>query len=403
MMARRIFGNRGARTALTCATLALASTFMCAGTAFAKKPKASPPPAIATSSGSAQEALRPYYAGRLADLPRAGALKPWPEAGQRLSRIAIGSCSKETQAVPALRAAAATRPDLFVYLGDNVYADAVSGEADLPELRQAYKDLAANPDFVALRAVAPVLPAWDDHDYGWNDAGGGFFGKEFAETLFENFWAAPADARSHPGTYYATINGPVGARVQIIVLDTRFFRSPLKTSEGPGGRGRSYVSDDNPSSTILGEAQWQWLGEQLAKPAELRFIMSSIQVLPRDHRFEKWGNFPRERARLAQLLKDRNAKGVVLVSGDRHVAGLYKDADFGPVPVFELTASALNRSLRATSDETDSLLVGTLFAPNNFGLITIDWDRRSLNLAIHDEQGVVQRSQNVSFAELGLS
>lgn len=305
--------------------------------------------------------------------------------------------------MPALRAAAAAKPDLFVYLGDNVYADAVSGEADLPELRQAYRDLAANPDFAAIREAAPIMPAWDDHDYGWNDAGGGFFGKEFAETLFENFWEAPADARSHPGTYYSTINGPVGARVQIIMLDTRFFRSPLKTSEGPGGRGRNYLADNDPASTILGEAQWKWLDEQLAKPAELRFIMSSIQILPREHRFEKWSNFPPERARLSQLLKTRNAKGVVLVSGDRHVAGLYKDPDFGPAAVFEMTASALNRSLRATSDETDSLVLGTLYAPNNFGLIDIDWNRRNLVLAIHDEKGEVQRSQNVSFAELGLS
>ena len=36
-----------------------------------------------------------------------------------LTRIAIGSCMKETWPVPALRGVMASRPDLFLALGDN--------------------------------------------------------------------------------------------------------------------------------------------------------------------------------------------------------------------------------------------------------------------------------------------
>ena len=58
------------------------------------------------------------------------------------------------------------------------------------------------------------------------------------------------------------------------------------------------MPNTDPTPTVLGEAQWKWLEEQLQVPAEVRLIGSSIQVVAEDHGWEKWTNFPHERERL---------------------------------------------------------------------------------------------------------
>ena len=67
--------------------------------------------------------------------------------------------------------------------------------------------------------------------------------------------------------------------MQVIMLDTRYFRSPLKRKDGPRNPSDPYEGNPDPTTTILGEDQWRWLGEQLRVPAELRLLVSSIQVV----------------------------------------------------------------------------------------------------------------------------
>jgi alkaline phosphatase D len=105
--------------------------------------------------------------------------------------------------------------------------------------------------------------------------------------------------------------------VQVILLDTRFFRSPLKPTDQRNAPGRErYLPDEDPTKTMLGEAQWAWLADRLREPAEVRLIVSSVQVLAEGHGWERWGNFPRERQRLYDLIRDTGARGVVYLSGD---------------------------------------------------------------------------------------
>ena len=73
---------------------------------------------------------------------------------------------------------------------------------------------------------------------------------------------------------------------------------------------------------MLGEDQWRWLAEQLRVPAEVRLLVSSIQVVAEDHGWEKWMNFPHERERLFKLIRETGAEGVIILSGDRHLAEL---------------------------------------------------------------------------------
>lgn len=350
---------------------------------------------------SAIEALSAYYATIPASaLPRAPEGAAMPAADQALTRILVGSCNDEEQASPALASLSGQEADLFLMIGDNVYGDRdgrsyENNDADLTELRESFSDLAARPEFIAVREAMPMMVAWDDHDYGANDAGGEFVFKELAERVHERFWHLDGeDVGKWPGTYYARSFGPEGRRTQIIMLDTRFFRSPLTPTDawGETGKERYMPAPEGALQDMLGAEQWTWLENQLQDPADLRLIVSSIQVLTTDgHGFEHWSNMPAERQRLFDLIAQTEANGVVFVSGDRHAAFLYRAGEALPYPVHELTASSLNLSFRDETPERDRAQLGAGYAKENFGAIEIDWDERMVSLQILGMNGQTVR------------
>lgn len=310
----------------------------------------------------------------------AGPWRPIPQ-GETLTRIAFGSCLDQSKPQPILRDVIARKPQLFLMLGDNVYGDVKS--ADLAELRTAYRDLLAQPDFAAARSELAFLPTWDDHDYGRNDAGADFEHRAGAERVFREFWQLPRGRGDGPGIAYARSIGPVGKRVQIIMLDTRSFRSPLKRAAPGAALPGRYEPDADPSKTMLGEEQWRWLEGELAKPAEVRLLVSSVQVLSGGHGWERWGNLPLERERLLGLIERTRARGVILLSGDRHLAALYRVRLGTGEPVVEATSSSLNRPLlRPAADLRTPELESDLFTAENFGLIEIDWGRMEVAVSL---------------------
>ncbi|KAA5802300.1 alkaline phosphatase family protein [Alkalicaulis satelles] len=350
------------------------------------------------------EALEPFYDQFVYDIPRAPSGPPLPGAEDVLTSIAFGSCNTPERAIPILDVIAQGGHDLFIYGGDNVYGDARAYDATLPELRAAYHQLAARPEFRRLRAAQPMLAVWDDHDYGMNDLGRDFAFKGFSERLFLDFWGAERDdvRRSREGIYDAHVFGPEGRRVQVILLDTRWFRSDLTPTDERGAPGRErYVPSEDPDQDMLGEAQWAWLEAQLREPAELRLLVSSIQVHADGHGWESWRTLPRERDRLYRLIRETGANGVVIASGDRHAAGLYVRADLTSYPLYEITSSSLNMPFRDEHDEPGPHRIGDMYAPENYGVIAIDWEGGSLNLEIRDVQGAVVREQGVPLSRIG--
>lgn len=327
-----------------------------------------------------------------------------PRADQRLSRIAFGSCLDQRYAQPIWRQVVEAKPDLFLMLGDNVYGDAAGSE--LKELKEAYAMQAANPELAAARERMPFLATWDDHDYGWNDAGAEFPHKVASRALFASFWSVPEALLPKDGIYRAHIVGPPGARVQVILLDLRTFRSAFlkraaeerKTDGIPG----PYKPDSDPAKTMLGPAQWAWLAEQLKVPAEIRIIASSTQLLAEAHGFERWGHLPAEKARLIELIKSSDARGVIVVSGDRHRAAIYKRTDGLNYPLYEVTSSALNRS-RAGAELEDAGRLGPMLAEDNFGIIDIDWTARTVRLSLMPLSGRSEVRGELSFRELGVA
>lgn len=319
---------------------------------------------------------------------------PAQPSDKPLQRIAFGSCAHQDRPQPIWKQITARNPDLFLWLGDNIYGDT----EDMSVLKAKYAKLAAQPGYQALQKKCSVMAIWDDHDYGVNDGGSEYPKKKQSQSIFLDFFKVPKDAaqRQHPGIYGAKIIGPVGKRAQIILLDTRYFRSPLKkNSQRPKGEG-PYTANPDPKTTILGPSQWKWLEEQLKKPAEVRLIASSIQVIAEDHGWEKWMNFPHERGRLFQLIRKTKAGGVIFLSGDRHLAEISMMEGVVGYPLFDITSSGLNFGHQGfRRHEKNRHRVGSMNYGNNFGCIELEWDRPAprARLQILDDEGdmIIQR------------
>jgi alkaline phosphatase D len=351
---------------------------------------------------SAQEALRPYYAGLSAPLPVAPP-NPALAANSEITRFAFGSCVNENRSMAFWDVIAAQKPQAFLLIGDNVYGDTGSfSSAEIPTLTASYRKLSSRQEFDRFRRSVPMMTTWDDHDFGANDAGGSFAFKEQAERIYESYWRASDDVKSRPGVYESRIVGPEGKRVQFIILDTRFFRSDLARMpyRDPAPTLGWYIPSTDPKATILGDDQWRWLDQELSKPADVRFIVSSIQMITSAHGYESWYNFPKERDRFYGMLAAKGVNNVVLLTGDRHAGALYKAEVPGlKKPLWEFTSTSLNFAFGKGDDrgrEPDPTRLGGFWGIPNFGQIDIDWSAKTVKLSLRKDDGSVIEEQVIS-------
>lgn len=301
-----------------------------------------------------------------------------------VSKIAFGSCADQEKPQPIWESILAVEPDLFVFLGDNVYGDT----EDMEVLAAAYAGLAAQPGFVKLREAVPILAIWDDHDFGADDAGREYPKKAESKSLFLDFFGEPpaSDRRRRDGLYTAVVKGPQGKRLQIVLPDLRWFRSPLATrrrtltmrATNVGG----YIPQTDLNATLLGEAQWSWLETVLKEPADLRILASSSQVLAEQTGWEGWANFPLERERLLDSL----AGPTLIVSGDMHWAEMSSVSREGRV-LHEMTTSGLTKTWHGAGPNVHR--VGPTYGEVNFGLVTVDWVAKTATMQVRDGAGSV--------------
>ena len=337
------------------------------------------------------------------------------DPAKEVSRIAFGSCAKQTKPQPIWESVVGLEPDLFLMIGDNVYGDT----KDEARLRAQYKRLLARPRFRLLLRKVPFLATWDDHDYGWDDAGRDYVLREESRKAFLDFLVVPADSprRARDGIWHSVLLGPEDRRVQVILLDTRSHRTDLTKRpddwrEWDGYPG-PYVPTDDPEGDFLGAEQWTWLEEQLRQPARLRLLVSSIQIVAEDHGWEKWANIPAQRSRLLELLASTRAEGVVILSGDRHIAelsllpakgrvdGLTGEVTPNPLgyPLYDLTSSSLNHPVDFVNERNRHRL-GARFNPINFGMIDVDWKSGTLMLEIRGLHGNRRIGHRVALDDL---
>ena len=351
--------------------------------------------------------------------------------------VLFGSCNRQnlpqSHWETMLRTAKARylSPEFFFWTGDAVYAKGQS----LADVQLAYDQLLKNPYYGSFIHHLTIDGIWDDHDYGINDGGRYVANKTARGVMFMNFLGSGRPVRGkvesiaariteREGLYHSrTVKNRAGGGVaKFIFLDTRFMRdhhfvqslgeinAPLtaliaaafRTLYTVLGFGRTYDGD------VLGEKQWKWLESELGMststhakvPIDYHVIVSSIQVFTSNPVFESWGHFPVAKRRLVDLLSRTDPSGLLVLSGDVHLAESItvtssgESEDCGKREWLEVTSSGFTHSaadgllnkllcplmLSTFSRHRHSSKNDTVFVGNNFGLIS--FDKSILNVTV---------------------
>jgi alkaline phosphatase D len=304
--------------------------------------------------------------------------------------LAFGSCLHQEKELVLLSKAAAQSPKAFVFLGDNIYADTY----DSMRINAAYQALACNPNFQALKRSVPLYATWDDHDYGMDDVGKYYPLKEASKRMFTSFFKPPnlTQLLSHQGIYQSYLFRYRGKKIQLILLDTRTFRSSLKRIKGQSEENDSYYSYErlylpsfNADSTMLGADQWSWLAEQLKVKSAVTIIGSSTQYATEYNGYETWANFPLEQERMVQLIESMRKEHVVFISGDVHYAELSKVCN-ASYPLYDLTSSGISESWGFAAPNVHREEGPVM--ENNFGVLRIQPWRNEITFLIYTEKGL---------------
>ncbi len=301
-------------------------------------------------------------------------------------KIAFGSCNKHDLDNLFWDDILALNPDLWIWGGDNIYADT----DDMKLMREMYEAQNEVPGYKQLRNKVKLLGTWDDHDYGLNDGGVEFEAKAESQQVFLDFLNVPKqDARRlREGVYHSYDYEGIGGNVRILILDTRYFRSPLIKDTLTQKR---YTPDLSGQGTMLGEQQWKWLKEQLySSKADFNLIVSSIQFLSGEHGFECWANFPSEVSRMEELVANSGAKGVIILSGDRHISEFSKKTTSElTYPLVDFTSSGLTHAYRSFKGEPNIYRVGEVVATESFGWLILNLETGEVTMQMLGDGGQI--------------
>jgi len=283
-------------------------------------------------------------------------------AGRAPVRIAFGSCAR-VQIDPEQRifdAVRQTEPDLFVWLGDNIYGDSERPELLAEEYRRQRNVAALEPLLVSV----PQIATWDDHDFGLNNADRTYSARSDSLRVFRSYWANPASGLPEtPGVFFRYEY----AGVDLFVLDGRYHRDPNGSPDGPG-------------KTMLGPAQLAWLEAGLrASRAPFKLLVSGSGWSMADGpQGDTWAAFRYERDRLFDFIRDQRIEGIVLLSGDSHIGELncIRWSERGGYDFYDLVSSPLAQgtSLSFASQTPEHRVRPVYSGGVNFGVLDFVWE-----------------------------
>ena len=281
-------------------------------------------------------------------------------AGDTRFSVGFGSCARygEDREQLIWREVQKAAPDLFFWLGDNIYGDTLRAEVLAEEYRRQRDVATLQPVIHSI----PQLATWDDHDFALNDHDRENPLKEESLEVFKQYWANPSYGLSGtPGVFFQYEYGGV----DFFFLDDRMYRDPFSKPDGP-------------DKTLLGSLQMKWLEEGLrASSAPFKVIVSgSGWTSAKGEEGDSWATALQERNRLFTFIQTQEIEGVVLLSGDTH------RGEFNAIPwserggydLFEMVSSPLAQE----PSEVDRPMV---WEPQmrepysysvNFGLLTFD-------------------------------
>jgi alkaline phosphatase D len=288
-----------------------------------------------------------------------------------------GRCRSPDLGYPIFRAMAARRPDVFVFVGDTIYADQrcrvpenVPGAdfiaRDLAGFRAKHRYNRSDPAFQAFLRSTSAYTIWDDHEVVNDFAGSVEPLMPIGRRALLEYWPIRPPAEE-PTRLYRRVRW--GRLLELFILDTRQYRSPNAMPDGPG-------------KTMLGAAQREWLLAGLSgSDAVWKVIVSSVSLSIPTGRAGRDGwaagvargrgevprtGFAHELAIVVQALAAQRARNVVWLVADVHRAEVIRH---GPAPglVFhELVAGPLSASLGVPGPLDPALNPSRLYAEGGF-------------------------------------
>jgi len=232
-------------------------------------------------------------------------------------------------------------PTFVALLGDQIYAD-FDGDINtgpaasvLPGLRAKY-DRNFDEYFQTMSSQTPIVAIWDDHDYGQDNSDGAYRYKAEARKVFKETFPIYPFLVEDGGLYYQfTV-----ADVDIFVLDTRWYRSPMQDSDDEG-------------KTMLGEEQLEWLLKALKQstaPFKMIFSTVSLNDYGGDRSsgrrgFDSWMGYKFERNRILSFIEENQIQGVLVFSGDQHYPSAHILNWKAPLNSFSETDTSIAYSL----------------------------------------------------------
>jgi len=205
-------------------------------------------------------------------------------------------------------------PTFVALLGDQMYADFdgninTGPEASVLAALRAKYDRNFDDYFQEMSSQTPMVAIWDDHDFGQDNSDSTYRYKTETKKVFKESFPPYPFQEEEGGLYYQfTV-----ADVDIFVLDTRWYRSPMQDIDVAG-------------KTMLGEEQLSWLLsglQQSAAPFKMIFSSVSFNDYGGDtssgrQGFDSWMGYKFERDKILSFIEENQIQGVLVFSGDQH-------------------------------------------------------------------------------------
>ena len=288
------------------------------------------------------------------------------------------ACRHATEGFPIMSTVRERRPDIFVGLGDMIYADNVCSAvgrygnaqvpgdfgpaADLPTYWAHWRYTRSEAGLQRLLEGTDYVGVWDDHevvnDFGpLNDTRStppytpGVHLMPIGLQAFIDYTPV-AIASNTPLRLYRSIRW--GKNLELIVLDTRQYRDP------------NFAEDtDARPKTMLGREQLTWFKQQLASSdATWKVVVSSVPMsiptgFPPTNGRDGWANFDqttgyeRELLDILGFMHTHNIRNTVWITTDVHFAEAFRYVPFAQDPSFvvhELVTGPMNAGIFPTMD-----------------------------------------------------
>ncbi|MEQ1593479.1 MAG: alkaline phosphatase D family protein [Casimicrobium sp.] len=277
---------------------------------------------------------------------------------------------------------AAAKPDFFMFLGDTVYSDIPKRDFSptVPHYRRKHAAIRGDKPMQNFLSHCASFATWDDHEIQ-NDAHGGLAFLPEAEQVYREYW--PCTSVKPIGLYRAFALSPA---VDLIILDTRRFRSVQALSDGP-------------EKSMLGTAQKQWFLNTL-KRSKAAFKIVATSVPFHGSSQDAWGNYKTERDEIVAFIKREGIDNVVMISADYHFARDWSNKRTG---IHEFMAGPLGtfRTFDKTPEARERHSKGPHFVFGddfNFGLLRYDARSKTLSVSYQDSVGKILYEANVATA-----